>query len=959
MAETSDRRQAQLHQAAQYATVRVLAEAATLAEATPRLLQAVCESLHWEFGAVWSPDAQANVLRCVETWHSSEIPFTEFDAISKKTRFPPGVGLPGRVWQSGEPAWIPDVTRDSNFPRAPYAAKEGLHGAFGFPILLKDEVVGVMEFFSRQIRQPDEELLQMFGAIGGQIGQFIERRRAEEELDNLFQLSTDMLCIAGFDGYFKRLNPAWEKTLGYSVQELLAAPYLDFIHPEDVASTIAEGQKIAGGAHSITFENRYRCKDGSYKWLQWNTTTSSEQKLIFGAARDVTALRQAAAALKKAKEAADAASRAKGDFLANMSHEIRTPMNAIIGMTELAMETKLTPEQREYMDAVLYSANTLLTLINDILDFSKIEAGKFALEQVPFNLRDLLGDTTRASALRAHQKGLELACHVRPGVPDTVIGDPVRLRQVVSNLVGNAIKFTSRGEVVVHADVESHSRNGVVLRFAVRDTGIGILPEKQKKIFEAFAQADTSTTREYGGTGLGLAITSQLLDMMGGGIWVESETGKGSTFHFTAQFGLPPSGPRRHAAELELRGLPVLVVDDNATNRRILEEMLSNWQMAPTMAGSGAAALRELGRAAAVKSTFPVMLIDMNMPAMDGFTLAKRIATRRAGGKKAGRPALIMLTSGPRPGDSGRARKLGIAAYLTKPVKQSDLLDTILTVLSKSKRGRLKRTAVASRRAAKRARVLVAEDNAVNQRLVRRILEKRGHRVAIANNGREALEQLAARSFDVVLMDVQMPEMDGLEATAAIREREKASGGRVPIVAMTAHAMKGDRERCLAAGMDAYLSKPVETKALLLTIERVVRGAPAEAEVPADSLPGSTAVLDERSLLDRVGGDRQLLAELARIFLADSPQMMAAIRSAVQQRDAAALRRAAHTLKGSVANFSASGAVEAALRLETMGGDGDLDGVEAAWSRLEEEIARVHEAVDRFATPEKGASKNR
>jgi PAS domain S-box-containing protein len=937
--------QAATRLAAQYAIVRVLAEARTLAEATPRLLQAICESLGWEHGAVWGIDHAKNELHCIEMWHTPRRKFVEFEKISRLIRFPPGVGLPGRVWATGQPAWIEDVVRDTNFPRAPVAAQEGLHGAFGFPILIRGEVAGVMEFFSSELRQPDDELLDMMAAVGSQIGQFIERRRTEEDFDRLFHLSMDMLCIAGFDGYFKRLNPAWTKVLGFTEEELKARPYLDFVHPEDREATIAEAARGSGGKGAITFENRYLCKDGSYKWLQWNTTPVVEQQLIYAVARDITSKKQLEAEIHRAKAAAEAANRAKSDFLANMSHEIRTPMNAIIGMSELALDTRLTPEQREYISVVKDSAESLLALINDILDFSKIEAGKLELERTEFNVADLLGDTMRTLSLRAHQKGLELTCYVSRDVPRLAVGDPVRLRQVVLNLVGNAIKFTESGEVALRAERQSDTERHVVLHVTVRDTGIGIPLHKQRAIFEAFAQADSSTTREFGGTGLGLPIAARLLELMHGRIWVESRPGRGSTFHFTAQFAKPKQKEARAAEQTQLDALAqlrVLVVDDNATNRRILEEMLSNWRLEPAAAQNATEALQMLQQAPSQGGRISLLLVDANMPRMDGFTLVRRI--RRL--KKFKRLPVVMLTSGPRPGDSQRSRRLGVAAYLVKPVKQSDLLDTILRVLSPGRGARVLKQATAARRAKpprSRLRVLLAEDNPINQRLAVRMLEKLGHHVAVASDGREALALWESQPFDAVVIDVQMPEMDGLEVTAAIRAKEKSSGRRTPVIALTAHAMKGDRERCLDAGMDDYLAKPVDLHTLEAALARVAGGEQSGNAMTAPRLAQS--VFDEQDLLRRIGGDRALLRELAAMFRADSGKLLARVRKAIGDSDAEELRQAAHALKGAIANFGGKAAYDAALLLEALGRDGRLDGARDLFALLEDETQKLLAAL--------------
>jgi signal transduction histidine kinase/CheY-like chemotaxis protein len=539
--------------------------------------------------------------------------------------------------------------------------------------------------------------------------------------------------------------------------------------------------------------------------------------------------------LSSAREAAVAASRAKSEFLANMSHEIRTPLNGVIGMTELALTSDPTSsEHREFLQTVKSSGLALLTVINDILDFSKIEAGKLDLESIPFHLRDCLGDALRTCAALAHEKGLELAYHVAPEVPDYLLGDPGRLRQIILNLTGNAVKFTHGGEVVVEVRLDNGTEKTVRLRFSVRDTGIGIPAEKQQIIFEAFSQADGSTTRQYGGTGLGLSICKRLIGMMNGHVWLESEVGKGTTVHFTAEFGQPeaPSELPKPKQPVDIRGLKVLVIDDNDTNRRILVELAKSWQLNPTPAESGEAALRLLEQ-----RSFDLVLLDIQMPEMDGFEVAGRIQQRwpRLGTK------IVVLSSIGQRGDADRCRGLDIRAYLSKPVKPSDLLEAIQAVCSRglersgeSERSRQPRRPTPEspslRRLGRALRILVAEDNPVNQTVARRTLEKQGHTVVVADNGRRALEVFESGPFDLILMDVQMPEMDGFEAVAAIREREALTArGRIPIIAMTAHAMTGDRERCLKVGMDGYVSKPVQAKELLDAIEEF---CPDRSEAP-------------------------------------------------------------------------------------------------------------------------------
>jgi len=518
-------------------------------------------------------------------------------------------------------------------------------------------------------------------------------------------------------------------------------------------------------------------------------------------------------------EVAEASSQAKSEFLANMSHEIRTPLNGIIGMTDLTFETELTREQREYLDVVKLSADCLLTVINDILDFSKIEAGRVDLEELNFDLRDCIEGAMKTLALRADEKGLELLCDVATNTPSAVLGDPGRLRQILINLIGNAVKFTPAGEVALRVHEELIEDQASTLHFCVSDTGVGIAPDKLTSIFDSFNQADTSTTREFGGTGLGLSISRRLVEMMGGKIWMDSQLGVGSHCHFTVRLGKAEKTPATVpaiSASGALRGVKVLIVDDNRTNRRILEGLLTHWQMAPTAVSDGTQAIEKLWSARAAGEPYELILTDMHMPKLDGLGLVKQIRDQQ----ELSTATIMMLTSGSQRGDAARCRDLGVAAYLLKPVRQAELHEAIMRVISaKSEAGvalMITRSSLLDEEGpAHSLHILLAEDNAINQKLAMRLLEKRGHRVAVAQNGREALAALEKESYDLVLMDVQMPEMDGIEATAAVRAREKSSGSkRQPIVAMTALVMKGDRERCIAAGMDGYLSKPIRPQEL-------------------------------------------------------------------------------------------------------------------------------------------------
>jgi PAS domain S-box-containing protein len=1217
--DLSECRRMERRLATKNAVTQVLAEAETLRAATPRILRAICEGIGWDVGAIWEVVPARRVLRCVDVWSAAAHERGAFLDLTRLMTFEPGVGLPGRVWQSGRPAWIEDVTRDANFPRAPAAARVGLHGAFGFPILMAGQVIGVIEFLDGAVRAPDEELLDLISSLGAQIGQFIGRMRAEEDLrrsrerfELAVQGSGDGLWDWDLETDEVYFSPRWKGMLGYAEHEIANrfAEWKNLVHPDDLPRALATIQEyLAGRSEAYELEHRLRHKDGSYRWLlargvalrrpdgtpyrmagshtditerkktqealakernqlrvlmdnlpdsifvkdtegrflinnaahqeilgarsleevvgktdfdffppelaeayredeqlvihtgqplvnrqekvvdragrtHWVLTSkvplrddqgavialigicrditllrTAEEKLweaqalyqslvenlpiqvfrkdlegrftfgnrlfgeilgrpvgevigktdfdvcprelaekyrrddqrvvatgeIFedveafqrpdgrraffhimkvpvrdaqgritgtqGICWDETARQQAEEALRAAKEAAEAANQAKSEFLANVSHEIRTPLGAIIGMTDLLLDTVLTAEQRENLEIVKKSAESLLAVLNDILDFSKIEASRLELEQLPFRLREVLGAALDTLALPAHRKGLELLGRVAPDVPEELIGDAGRLRQVLVNLIGNAIKFTEKGEVVVEVKRGSAEVRvpheapaplvaSCVLHFSVRDTGIGIPADKREMIFRPFAQADGSLARKYGGTGLGLAITTRLVEMMQGRVWLESEPGQGSTFHFTARFALPahPEPAAAPALPAEVHGLPVLVVDDNASSRWVLEELLRGWQLRPTVVDGGVAALEALQRAAAAGEPFPLVVLDVQMPEMDGNALAQRIEQQA---ELAG-PSLVMLTTSIEKSRAAVDRESSTIVRLSKPVKPADLLKAIRMALGWAPPEEAG-GGPAVRPRSRPLRILLAEDNFFNQKLATSLLEKQGHTVVVAGNGREALAALERGAFDLVLMDVQMPEMDGLEAAATWRRREQQAGGRLPIIAMTAYAMKGDRERCLQAGMDDYVSKPVRAHELFDAIARLAgSAAPPAEERPA---AGPAEALDWPTALRHVGGDEKLLHELVQLFLQHGPLLLNDLRRAAAEGNTAELQRLAHTLKSATGSFGARGAYEALLRLEVRLQHKDPAGVAEAAALVEQEIERLRAAL--------------
>jgi PAS domain S-box-containing protein len=823
-------------------------------------------------------------------------------------------------------------------------------------------------------------------ALSGVTWDVTERRKAEEDLrftTFIVEHAADIVFWMAADGSLLYGNRTARETLGYSAEEF-ASLTIHHIDPDFPKERWPEHIAELREAGSLTFESHQRHKDGTIVPVEVTAMYFEFGGQAFDVAfcRDISERRAAEQALRKAKEQTDAANRdlelairranqlaveaesasaAKSEFLTNMSHEIRTPMNGVIGMTSLLLDTGLDAEQRDYAQTVQNSADALLMIINDILDFSKIEAGKLDMEILDFDLRTTVEDTCDLPALQAQAKGLELTALVEPEVPSALRGDPGRLRQVLTNLLGNAVKFTERGEVTVTVGLLEETVDRATLRFAVRDTGIGIRPDKAQALFEAFTQADASTTRRFGGTGLGLAISKRLVELMGGEIGVASEPGVGSTFWFTAAFSRQDPDAILAPEDVDagrIIGARVLAVDDNETNRRVVAGMLGSWGCRHQEVDSAAAALEALRAAVKKGESYDVAILDMMMPETNGEELGRLI---KADPELAG-VRLIMMTSMGSRGDASRLEKVGFAAYLTKPVKQSQLFDCLMVVMHRGEADEVAAARIVTRhsladREKRKARILLAEDNAINRKVALKTLERMGYHAEPVEDGRAALEALSRRRFDLVLMDVQMPVMDGITATRRIRdEASPVLDHRVPIVALTAHAMAEDREVCLAAGMNDYLSKPIQPDKLAAVIERWMRRDESREEEPSlddgvdvASVPAAprSVVFDEGVLLGLLEGDRETAAEILAEYVADAPRQVGALREALAAGDADAARRHAHSLKGASANVGAEALRAAAYEVERGAASGDLDAARGLTARVEEELERLREHLSR------------
>ena len=917
----------------------------------------LCRMTGWPVGHALVIDPRTERLKSADVWYLADT--ERYAAVREATdrrTFDRGEGLPGRIWAAGETLWSGEgEIGDDPRCRQDLFVDLDLRGVFGFPVVVDGGTVAVLEFFTPEAMAPDPQLLMQVSSLSTQLARTVEKQRWEKErlrLAAIVDSSYDAILSKDADGVIMTWNAGAEHIYGHTAEEAIGQP-ISLILPEELARISQEEPEIRdslrAGRRLVQFETYRRHKDGRLIPVAITMTPLRDsQGRIVGSSmieRDMSVRRQRELELQVAKEQAEQANRMKSDFLANISHELRTPMNAIIGMLDLSLAEELDPVLKDYLATARESADTLLYLLNDLLDFSRMEAGRFELEQEPFSLHEVVEGALKTLSVRGHEKGLELAARIDPRAPDALLGDGPRLRQVLINLVSNAIKFTAQGEVSVSVSLDERIAEQATLRFSVRDTGVGIAPQDRERIFHPFTQLDASTTRQQAGAGLGLAICQELIQKMGGALTLESELGQGSTFSFALTFPILDHGHPASPLVPDLTDVPVLVVDDNEASRTIVEETLAGWDMRPTVLADAQRALEEIRQSRQQGAGYELVIVDALMPKVDGFSLIESIQQEGLSDL----PAVLMLSPADRQAFKDRCEQLDIAAFLNKPITQSDTLDAIVTALKGS---RLDSEAVDRLQEAPRPlEVLLAEDTPANQKVITAILKKRGHMVDIAHNGREAIELHKQNDYDVILMDVQMPMMDGLQATEAIRKLDDHRKAETPIVAMTANARREDRRRCLRAGMTAYIAKPIDSIRLLELVEdhdsktKDLRRKSITDSVDASTMQALTeptaSLMNQQAALKRLSGNEELLHDLIRYFLEDAPGLLQAAADAVEQRNAEETQRAAHSLRGLAANFEATEVMSAADRLEQIGQAGQLQDAPEALSQLEEAVRNL------------------